>query len=180
MSTAPSSEAAYADALIRQASIRRFDPTRAVTSADLETIVDAARWTGSARNRQPWQVIAVRSVQMRAALSRLGRYAQYIAEAPVVLVVLSEDNKAADTEFDVGRFTQSLTLAAAARGLRSCVATIFPERNSRAAAELVGSGEGWIVKHVLALGYRATPAAEEGQSAVPRGRRPLGEIFREL
>lgn len=38
----------------------------------LRQIPDAARWTGSARNRQPWRFHTIRDAEIRAELSRCG------------------------------------------------------------------------------------------------------------
>lgn len=75
----------------------RADP---VGVSVVERIVDTARWTGSARNRQPWRFVAVTDPDARRALSRLGGYAVHLATAPLVLVLASRDNGFADTEFD--------------------------------------------------------------------------------
>jgi nitroreductase len=72
---------------------------------------------------------------------------------------------------------QSVTLAAASLGLGACIVSLYPEENSRRAAELVDADEGWTVRHAIALGHPA-PAPRLGASAIPTGRLPLGELLR--
>lgn len=176
------SDATDLAAWMRRPATRRFDADRPVTSATVAGIVDAARWTGSARNRQPWRFVEVRRRETLRAIAGLGAYAQFVADAPVALVVASAENGFNDTEYDVGRVTQSLVLAAAALGLGCCPATLFPEENVERAVRLLGLEPGWAPRHVLALGY---PAPREevdtsdtgGTSAVPTGRLSVSELL---
>ncbi|MBF4162542.1 nitroreductase family protein [Nocardioides sp. CBS4Y-1] len=140
------------------------------------SIVDAARWTGSARNRQPWRFVAVYDPQVKAALARLGQYAAHLAAAPVVLVVLSPAETMLDTEFDVGRVVQSITTLAAASGLGSCPVSLYPEASSRAAADLVGGEPDWTARHAVALGHPGEPP--RGVSALPAGRLATTQLLR--
>jgi nitroreductase len=162
--------------LVRQPSTRLFDVTKPVETAVLEDIIDVARWTGSARNRQPWRVVIVRNRAKLRELSTLGAYAHHIASAPVALVIASADNGFRDTEYDVGRFTQSLVLAAAANGLSSCPATLYPDDSVRSAAGLVNLAPGWIPRHVLSLGHRGEQT-RKGTPAVPGGRKEVAELL---
>ncbi|WP_028932250.1 nitroreductase family protein [Pseudonocardia spinosispora] len=139
-------------------------------------ILDAARWTGSARNRQPWRFRAVSDRATRTALSRLGEYAGHLAGAPLVLVVLSEDNGRADTEFDVGRISQTVVLAAHALGLGSCLATLYPPANVDAAARLLRVGSMWLPHHAISIGWPA-PNTSTGSSAIPVGRRSVDDLL---
>jgi len=172
-------------ALVRQPATRRFDPSRPVPAETVAAIVETARWTGSARNRQPWRFVEVRRRATLRALAGLGAYAQFVAEAPVALAVASAEDLGpngprADIEYDVGRVTQSLVLAAAALGLGCCPATLFPAENVTAAARLLDLPPGWAPRHLLALGHpapREAGSAVRGVSAVPTGRRAVTELL---
>ncbi|MFJ4651265.1 nitroreductase family protein [Nocardia sp. NPDC088792] len=155
--------------------VRRFLPDD-IPGPVLERIVDAARWTGSARNRQPWRFVAVTNPQVRNALSGFGGYAVHLATAPLVLVLASRDNGFSDTEFDMGRLTQSVCLIAAAHGLGSCPTTLHPAANVARAAELLRLDAGWLPRHAIALGY-PDPAAAHSPTAIPQGRRPIVELL---
>jgi nitroreductase len=156
-------------------SVRTFtaDP---VSRDQVEQIVDVARWTGSARNRQPWRFVAVSDQVVRRQLSELGSYAGHLATAPMVLVVLSEDNGRVDTEFDVGRVSQTICLAAHALGLGSCLATLYPQQNVAAAAAILGIRSPWLPRHAISLG-RPRPVERMGPSAIPRGRLSVDQLL---
>ncbi|MFC4000531.1 nitroreductase family protein [Prauserella oleivorans] len=164
-------------ALIARRSRRHFTD-EPVSEADVERIVEIARFTGSARNRQPWRFVAVTDPRTRAALASLGAYAQHLAAAPLVLVLLAHDNTYRDTEFDVGRVSQSLTLAASALGFGTCLATFYPDENVRRAAELLRVTGPWLPRHALSVGRPAPPPADQlGSPAIPTGRLPVSELL---
>nr|WP_246461782.1 nitroreductase family protein [Nocardia transvalensis] len=156
-------------------SVRYFLPD-AVPREEVERIVDAARWTGSARNRQPWRFVAVTDAGVRAELSRLGNFALHLASAPLVLVLLSQDNGFADTEFDMGRVAQSLCLAAHDRGLGTCLTTFHPDDNVQRAANLLAAPPGWLPRHAVAAGY-PDPNRHAAPTAIPRGRLPVTDLL---
>ncbi|QIS20744.1 nitroreductase family protein [Nocardia terpenica] len=156
-------------------SVRHFLPNP-VPRVIIEQAVDVARWTGSARNRQPWRFVAVTDPRLRAGLSRLGDYAMLLGRAPLVLVLLSQDNGYSDTEFDLGRIAQSICLVVHDRGLGTCLTTLHPDENVREAAELLGVPDGWLPRHAIALGYTDADN-HRSPTAVPRGRLPVSELL---
>ncbi|MDR7301872.1 nitroreductase family protein [Haloactinomyces albus] len=168
----------------------RHDPLRALMSLratrwftdedvgdhDLHRILETARWTGSARNRQPWRFHTVRDADVREALSRCGAYALHLRAAPVV-VLLALDHSGTDAEFDGGRVAQNLMLAAHVIGLGSCPVTFFPQHNVEWVTERAGLAEPWQVRTGIALGHPAS--APVGKSAIPAGRHSLTTLWRE-
>lgn len=147
-----------------------------VADEDLDRVLEVGRWTGSARNRQPWRVAVVRDAARRAELSRLGTYALHLEAAPVALLLAVDvAGGGADAEFDAGRLAQSLMLAADALGLGTCPVTFFPDENVRRATALAGLEPPWRVRTGIALG-RPGPAPPGGRRAIPSGRRPLDEL----
>jgi nitroreductase len=164
--------------LIARRTARSFT-TDDVSVETVQQLVEVARWTGSARNRQPWRFVAVYEPSVRASLARLGAYAGHVADAPVVLVLLSPAEQRLDTEFDLGRMAQSVTLAAAESGLGSCIVSLYPAENAHAAAGLVGAGPGWVARHAIALGHPAPPQVS-GRSAIPQGRLEVSELLQVL
>ncbi|GAB3742640.1 nitroreductase family protein [Microlunatus parietis] len=155
--------------------VRTFEPDL-VPFPTIRQLIDRARWTGSARNGQPWRFAAVRDSAVQDQLSRLGDYAALLRDAPAVLVLLSPTAERRDTAFDLGRVAQSITIAADEAGLGSCVVSLYPEANADRAARLVGAEPGWSAHHAIALG-RPRPAPR-GRSAIPVGRRPTADLLR--
>lgn len=161
--------------LIARRTVRSYldEPVPAQT---VRQIVDRARWTGSARNRQPWRFVAVYEPGVRSALAGLGAYAAHLATAPVVLLLLGPAERLLDTEFDLGRMAQSITVVATSMGLGSCIVSLYPDDNAHRAAVLVDAESGWVARHAIALGYPAAGPAG-GRSAIPAGRRTTDELL---
>ncbi|GAA5067160.1 nitroreductase [Thermocatellispora tengchongensis] len=148
-----------------------------VPTGEIVRVLEAARWTGSARNRQPWRFVVVRDRELQRRLSLLGGYAGHLATAPVVvLLAIDHGTGGEDAEFDGGRVAQSLMLAAHAAGLGSCPASFFPAANVARAGRLAGVEPPWRVRTAISLGYPAP--APEGRSAIPTGRLPLDRLVR--
>jgi nitroreductase len=147
-----------------------------VDRATVVNLVEVARRTGSARNRQPWRFVAVDDRPTLQVLATCGAYAGHLASAPCAIVLLSADDGRRDTEFDVGRVAQSLTLAATAAGLGSCIATFYPEPDIARATTALRLEPGWVPRHALSVGHPA--ARPGGSSAVPSGRLPAAELLR--
>jgi len=149
---------------------RRFT-SRPVDPADIDRIMDVARWTGSARNRQPWRLITLETPSDLTALSRLGAYALHVRDCPLaVLIAIDRERGGADAEFDAGRLAQNVLLAAQALGLGSCPVTVFPAANFEAATALAGLSPPWAVRTAIALGHPDPSPGPTGRPAIPLGR----------
>ncbi len=125
--TAPT-EVPIHDLLRRRWSPYAFDPNRSVSKDDLRAVFEAARWTMSSYNAQPWRyIVGVRERSPKVweqVLSVLVKGNQPWAKyAPVLALGLVEHNfgyngkanKAA--VHDLGAASASLTFEATARGL---------------------------------------------------------------
>ena len=172
----------HTDHLRSLRSVRRF-AAAAVPGDVLTDVLDVARWTGSAKNRQPWELVVVRDPETLERLSRLGRFAGHVARAPIaVALVMDGSSGSANVLFDEGRLAERIMLAAWAHGVGSCIATLFPEKNVREAGELLGVPAGRSARTVISLGYpadenarflRSTPLL---RAVVPTGRKPLDAL----
>lgn len=136
-------------------------------SADhLGAILEAARWTGSAKNRQNWSFIVIQDPEQRDRLAGCGDHTEPLRNAPVSIVIVAEPG---GYEFDSGRLAQNIMLAASAVGVASCPITLH---RREAAARVLGVGEGRSCRFAIALGYPAEGAAP----AKFGGRKPLDEL----
>jgi nitroreductase len=155
---------------------RRFLP-RPVAPEDLARIAEAVRWTGSARNRQPWRLVAVDEPALLAELARLGAFAGWIAGAPLALLLaLDHERGGADAELDGGRLAQSVMLAAGALGLGTCPVTLFPAANAERATALAGLAPPWRARTAIAVGHPDPSPPPPGRPAIPRGRMSAEEL----
>lgn len=136
-------------------SVRRYAPTP-IPEPVLLDILEATRWTGSAKNTQPWEVVVVRDRGALEALSRCGPFMEHLAGAHAAVVLVMDD---ANRVFDCGRLAQQLQLAAWAHGVGSCIGTVNPPENEAVVKELLGiPAERWV-RQTVALGYPADARA---------------------
>jgi nitroreductase len=155
-------------------SVRRFAPAP-IPEDVLREVLDIGRWTGSAKNTQPWQVVVVRDRERLRQLSECGTFASHLAGAASGLVLVMDDD---NRRLDEGRLAQNLMLAAWAYGIGSCIATMQPEENVERAKRLLGIPIARGVHTVLALGYLADPRALRLElSGVEAGRKPMAEFL---
>jgi nitroreductase len=156
---------AYA-AIVRKRDQRMFLP-RPVPDEALRRILEAARMTGSSKNREPNRLVVVRDptrLHAMAALTPFGRWLQHAALA--ITIVQTERH-----EFDAGRCAQNMMLAAWNDGIGSCPAHL-PETEL---ARLLGVPAALHPNRVIGFGY-VDPDRAGPPPAVARKRRPLDEL----
>ena len=145
--------------------IRHFQD-RPVEQEDLDRVLEAARWTGSAKNRQNWSVVVIRDREQIERLAACGNGTKPLRAAPVALALVQEPET---YEFDTGRMGQNIMLAADALGMATCPITLHRDED---AARVLGVPPGWRCRYTIALGYPAL-TARPGRSG---GRKPIDEI----
>jgi nitroreductase len=158
--------------------VRRFS-TDPIPDDVLQDILQAARWTGSSKNTQPWHLIVVRNRGTLETLSKCGPFAGHLAGAAVAIALVMEDGR---RQLDEGRLAQNLMLAAWAHGIGSCIGSLYPEDNTRRAHAALSVPAGKYLHTAISLGYPADQAALRlsanpgNLSTVPIGRIPLPEL----
>lgn len=139
---------------------------RPVADADLAAVLEAARWTGSSKNRQNWSFVVVDDPEQKERLAQTGSFTTPIRNAPVAIAIVQE---AHGYEFDSGRVAQNMMLAADTIGLATCPITLHRDD---AAAEVLGLPRGARCRYAISVGY-------PGEGAGPArmgGRKPLGDL----
>lgn len=150
----------------------RADPLPDVV---LHDILEVARWSGSAGNRQPWEFVVVRE---RAMLSRLatveGANAGHLATAAVGIAIVIRREVPDLDAYDEGRLAERILLAAAAHGVGAAVGHFTGPGDTWAASaeakRLLGVPEERLLRETISLGY---PAEHLQPTANPPGRKPL-------
>jgi len=113
-------------------SVRRYSPTPP-GEQELRTVLEAARFSQSAKNRQDWRFIVVRNAETRRKLAEAAKGQSYVAEAPVVIVCCGVDIDYVMTcgqpsyPIDVAIAMENMALAAWELGLGSCWIGAFYE-----------------------------------------------------
>jgi nitroreductase len=159
--------------------VRRF-AAQPIPDAVLQDLLEVARWTGSAKNTQPWELVVVTDRELLVQLARFGQYAEHLADAPLALALVMHH---AAQAFDAGRLAQNIMVAAWAHGVGSCIASLFPDENERQAKALLEVPTERSLQTAISLGYPADAAARRLRSAppgtrtaVPTGRKALEEL----
>lgn len=131
-------------------SVRAYLPNH-VPKDKLERILEAARLAPSAGNVQPWHFIVVTDIQKRRVLSEGGRFAKFLAEAPVVIVGCG-DKEASPKWYvvDMAIAMQNMVLAATGEGLGTCWVGSFNEEQVK---RLLNIPEKFGVVALLSVGY---------------------------
>jgi nitroreductase len=142
------------DKIKSKVAVREF-ADRPLPEDVVREILEAGRLSGSSKNSQPWHFIAVRDRDTLKALSQTGVYARHLAEAALgVVIVQPEPSPSGSPEFDFGRATQNMMLAAWAQGVGSVMASIYePEQ----AAQVLGVPQGYHIAWAISFGYPAKP-----------------------
>lgn len=138
---------------------RRFEQ-RPVAPEILTEAVDAARIASCGANRQTVCYIIVESADAVAAVQPLVHWAAYLPpeqgapkpdELPTAFIaILQDDNLPGASDVDVGLALGSLTAAAWAHGVGSCIMGAI---NRPALTELLALPEGVRLCYMVALGY---------------------------
>lgn len=127
-------------------SVRQFDPGAEVPPETVERILRAAIRAPSAGNRQPWHFYVVRHPTLRQGLAEAAFGQEYVAQAPVAIVVCADPEQSAARYRERGRELYCLQdtaaaathilLAAVALGLGSCWVGAFDEGRVAAVLDL--------------------------------------------
>ncbi|MHA1834014.1 MAG: nitroreductase family protein [Candidatus Baldrarchaeia archaeon] len=56
-------------------------------------VLDAARWAPSSKNTQPWEFIIIRDQKTKKKLAKLAKFGWFIADAPVVIAIVTDPRK---------------------------------------------------------------------------------------
>ncbi|MGH1493362.1 MAG: nitroreductase family protein [Acidimicrobiales bacterium] len=138
-----------------------------VEPALLETVLNAARLAGSAKNVQPVRVVTVSDPETKKALKAGGDFATWIDQAPLLVVFTVTSNAGPRRMFDIGRHAQNLMVAANAVGLTSCPVTLHHEDVVRSTLGIPANVDAPML---VSLGW---PASMEAPAGIAGPRVPL-------
>ena len=155
--------------------IRQYED-RPIPEEILSDLLEVARWSGSAHNAQPWSFVVVRDRGILDELASQPGWVSHVNRAPIGIMLVMDgapDGVAAEN-FDQGRLTERIMLAAAAHGLASSIAWYYGPGEA-AAKQLLGIPRERLVRTLISIGYpdESAIAANPGGHG---GRKPLGEI----
>jgi nitroreductase len=142
----------------------------------VDDLLEVARWTGSARNLQPWEFVVIRDRRTLRALAETRGYADHLADAPLGIVLVMAGEREEQETYDEGRLSERLMLAALAHGVGSSIGWLVGDGRA-AAKEILGIPPERVVRTAISLGYpdeEVRPSHSLGQA-----RKPLAELIHE-
>ncbi len=154
------------EAIAKRRSIRAYK-NEPVPPEKLAQVLEAARISPSAGNRQEYRFIVVKDEATRKALVSACNNQAFVGDAGVVIVGCATNPARRYSPVDVAIALDHMTLAAASLGLGTCWIGAFSEEKVKA---LLGIPEGVTVWCLLPLGV---PAAE----GAPRPRKSKEDLF---
>ncbi|MEP7081600.1 MAG: nitroreductase family protein [Chloroflexota bacterium] len=161
--------------LLRVRQIREFTEEPVSTDA-LDAVADAARWSGSSTNSQPWRFVILRSVETLRTVAAAGMpQTRSLQSATAAVAVVLPEGKGVGIShaFDEGRAAERMFIAASFLDLGAAVAWILPEVRPLVAS-LLQLPEDRFVRTIVALGHPSA-AARQPKSARGKARLPREE-----
>lgn len=172
--------------LLERWSPRSFSD-RAVSSASLKKVFEAARWAPSSYNEQPWRFIVGErnsDTYKKIFSTLIGFNQEWAASAPVLILGAASSRFAHNQQtnlyaiHDLGAAAAYLVLQAAALGLAAHQMAGFDQGAARKAFQIP---EDFGLGSVIALGYQGEPGALKNDrmlemETAPRQRKDLSEI----
>jgi nitroreductase len=139
--------------------IRQLRPDP-LPEAVVHDVLEVARWSGSAGNRQPWEFVVVRDRDTLRRLSSIeGATAGHLASAALGLAIVIRREVPELDAFDEGRLAERILLAAAAHGVGAALGHFTGPGDSWAAStaakSLLGIPDERLVREIISLGYPA-------------------------
>jgi nitroreductase len=144
--------------------------------AALVAILEAARWTGSGMNRQPWTFVVVRDRDALAAIAAAAPNAGHVAHAAAAIVLVMDGEMPEITTFDEGRAAERILVAATAQGIASALGWIPPGGRETVRA-LLGAPQGTRVRTLVSLGT-ATEEGARPKAAPGTARKAFADVVR--
>jgi nitroreductase len=178
MSQSPVDSSAARIAFLRDLrAVRQLRPDP-VPESILHDILEVARWSGSAGNRQPWEFVVVRDRAMLGRLAAIdGANAGHLANAAVGMAIIIRPEVPDLDAYDEGRLAERILLAAAAHGLGAAVGHFTGPGDTWAASaeakRLLGIPAERVLRETISIGY---PAEHLQPTTNPPGRKPLAQL----
>lgn len=144
-----------------------------ISDSDLDQILETARWVGSSKNRQDWRFVVIRDREKISRLAECGDYTDPMRRAPLVIAPVGLPTS---YEWDMGRVSHAIMLAASALNIGSCPQTLHRHDCAR---QVLSVPEDHWCRIAIALGHPDRDAEERARAkAKMRGRDPLIDLVR--
>lgn len=159
--------------ILRTRQVREFTP-EPLEQAEIDAIVDAARWSGSSQNSQPWRFVVLRNPDILRAVREAGMpHTRALATAPVAIAITMpvQEGRGVSLAYDEARAAERILVAASMLGLGAGLAWI-PNEARGTVAEVLGLPDDRFVRTVVAVGHPTEaarrPKSPRGEARLPR------------
>ena len=155
-------------AINQRSSVRAYKDTD-VEEDKLRKILEAARLSPSASNRQEWKFIVVRNKEVRRKLAKAAFGQSFIGEAPVVIVACATESKSfmacgqPTYTVDVSIACSFMILQAYELGLGTCWIGAFKEDEVK---KILKVPESVRVVAMTPLGYSNQPPSQKSRKGL--------------
>lgn len=141
----------------------------------VDDVLEVARLSGSAGNKQPWELVVVRDRDMLHKLAGVEGYAGHLRGAALGVVLVMAGEREEQEAYDEGRLCERIMLAAWAHGVGSGIGWFVRDGRSEV-KKLLGIPADRTVRTAISLGY---PDEEVRRGRGAPVRKPLSEIVHE-
>ena len=122
------------DALTSRRNVRVYTP-QAIPDDQLDRILEAARRTPSASNRQHWDLVVVADPHQLQELSRVWRGAVHVAGSAATIALVApqppDERTAVVDQYDLGQLSYAIAIAAADLGIGSGHSSVGEQERAR-------------------------------------------------
>jgi nitroreductase len=153
--------------LLRVRQVREFTD-EPVDAAMLDAIADAARWSGSSTNAQPWRFIVIRNPDTLRQLHGAGlpqTRSLGTAAAAIAVILPEQPGGGIGNAYDEGRAAERMLIAASLLGLGAGIAWIGKAARPEVGRRL-GLPDDRFVRTIVAIGH---PSQAGRRPKTPRG-----------
>jgi len=138
------------EAMLGRASVRAFDPARAVTDGELRQIMDAGYRTQTLDGSRPFEFIQIRDPKTLQAIGQSGKHAGWMARAPAAIAIVVRTPESRRFYRENGSIAMlNMTYKAQQLGLGTC---FLGTRNNRRMKAALGIGDKRHLLTVIPIG----------------------------
>jgi nitroreductase len=174
----PPSPAEVVRPLLRVHQVREFTD-EPVDEAALDAMADAARWSGSSKNSQPWRFVIIRESATLRTIHDVGLPSTRsfaTARAAIAIAMPEQPGRGVTLAYDEGRAAERILAAASMLGVGAAIAWIVADARPTV-ARLLEVPDDRFVRTIVASGH-PTENARQPRSTRGRARLPREETVR--
>ena len=162
--------------LLRTRQIREFTD-ELVDEADLISLTEVARWSGSSTNSQPWRFIVIRDMATLRTIADIGlpmTRSLRTAKAAIAIAMPVEPKRAITHGYDEGRAAERILIGATMLGLGAAITWVLGDARETV-NQLLHLPANRRARTIVAIGH-PTEAARKPKSTGGKARLPRDEV----